>query len=816
MALTAKSSRSWWSRLHFLLRFAGLTGLLCSGIGAALAFLAGILSVKVLSDENFVRTTLLGQRGDLDSRVALGFLLGGGALALLAVLVEALVILRTAAGRRSAFGLNATVQVALAAILLVGINYLSSLYHVRADWTRARQFTLAPEIQSQLRQLKEPTTIVVYQRHKTFGQLADKPDAYDYAAERKVVEKVKDLVEQFREFGPQFRVVVLDVEEDGYNEKLASLTKNARELREAIDAAPDNSIFFAAGNKVQRLSFNDFYELDKTASRQADGGRGNLVLLYQGVEPFARRVLNIDEKRPKIAVAVVHEWLTTEGPEEFGFGGLKKALTARGFDVRDVILKKWSEFAPMPEPAVYTYDESRFDRLEEQLTELDADIKNFEEELRDLTALQKLWTNSSLDDLTKKYAKQLGGRKVDEALRRRQLAFFEQNAMILRAVLSQYREDRKETNNEKASLNVDTAAEERRMTDLKAKLERSLADCDLLFIPRMTIRNVNIGDRIPNQLYRLDEGQVAAVKNFLKAGKPVLACFGPLNEHPSDRMRLTQFGPSGPDELEDALGNLGIKFGKQTVLFNVESKSFAERRTGLLVSGAGVEVPPVDFEGKTAAPRPLGKPDDSSPKKDNPIRASMRIAAHSLGKNLDLRVRYPRPIYYESPDKKVPEFEPEFVVTSGASWNEDQPFPTAQRTPRFEPPKPDDPNAGTPDEKRRGPFPIGVAVETNVPADWYADAKNTKPARVRVAAIGNGSLFTGTTLTPAKEELLLDTCNWLLGRDDLLPRADRVWDYPRVSLTSREYTLWRWGAWLGLPGLFTYMGLVVLMVRRLR
>src|SRR5207253_8850699 len=136
-------------------------------------------------------------------------------------------------------------------------------------------------------------------------------------------------------------------------------------LRTAIDQAPDNSIFFVAGGApsplplspaagergrgegaVQRLSFNDFYQLDKTASQE----QGNLVLLYQGVEPFARKVLNVDERRPRVGIAVVHEFLTTEGPEEYGMQGLRKALTAQGFEVKDVVLKRWPRMTP-PEPA---------------------------------------------------------------------------------------------------------------------------------------------------------------------------------------------------------------------------------------------------------------------------------------------------------------------------------------------------------------------------------------------------------------------------------------------------------------------------------
>src|SRR5262249_48228123 len=159
-----------------------------------------------------------------------------------ALLVEIIIMLGSTAGRRSAVGLHAVIQVSLAVVLLAGINLYSYRHYLRFDWTSNQQFTLPADIQEQLSKLRndEETTIVVYQRHKTFGQLTDKPDAYDYAAERKVVDKVKDLVDQFRELGPHFRVVVLDVEEEGYNDKLTALTASNKDLREAIDSAPEN------------------------------------------------------------------------------------------------------------------------------------------------------------------------------------------------------------------------------------------------------------------------------------------------------------------------------------------------------------------------------------------------------------------------------------------------------------------------------------------------------------------------------------------------------------------------------------------------
>ena len=182
----------------------------------------------------------------------------------------------------------------------------------------------------------------------------------------------------------------------------------------------------------------------------------------------------------------------------------------------------------------------------------------------------------------------------------------------------------------------------------------------------------------------------------------------------------------------------------------------------------------------------------------------MDITEDSLGKKLDIKLPNPRPVYFESPTGQKPAFEPEFMITSAATWNDDQPFPSQKRTPRFEPPKSDDLSKGTFEEKRRGPFPIAVAVEVPVPAAWLEGKKEAKPTMVRLAVIGSGGIFVGQTLSPAREELLLDTCNWLLGRDDLLPKSNVVWKFPRVTMSDKDETLWRWTGWLVLPGLFAY------------
>ena len=158
------------------------------------------------------------------------------------------------------------------------------------------------------------------------------------------------------------------------------------------------------------------------------------------------------------------------------------------------------------------------------------------------------------------------------------------------------------------------------------------------------------------------------------------------------------------------------------------------------------------------------------------------MTAHSVGKQFDLAM----PL---SPTDLVRAGqEPQAGLRAGfpavAVWLERGPaFPDGRAPPHFTPPSPSDPDNGTVDARRRGQFPIGVAVETALPESWGKDAKDKT---VRVAAIGQGEVFVGADLKPPQERLLLQTVNWLLGRDDYLPQAEHPWSYPRLALTPEE------------------------------
>src|SRR5262249_38413809 len=145
-----------------------------------------------------------------------------------------------------------------------------------------------------------------------------------------------------------------------------------------------------------------------------------------------------------------------------------------------------------------------------------------------------------------------------------------------------FRTERDTAVEDQRRLGVESVVEQRRISDIKAKMSRALADCDMLIIPRLTMTNVTTpAFNIPNSIHRLDEGQLEAGKDFLKEGKPGLFCLGPVNESPEDREP-----PSPePDGVEQILERLGVRLAKQTVLFDNEVGALAEYQASAQAQG---------------------------------------------------------------------------------------------------------------------------------------------------------------------------------------------------------------------------------------
>jgi len=852
------------TRFRFLVRVIGLTGVLAAVVGMAL-FASAFPSAKQWTVET-LQVSADGQHGPFAKSAAMTFAIGLGAVAI-AMVVEVIGGVLLVTGRRTVANTSATVATIAAVALLFFVNAYSFTHHTRHDFTRSQQFTLPADLASKLRSLRpeSPTTIIVLQKHRIFGSLSDDRDSFTKGAEEKVTEKVKDLVDLFREFGPRFNVEVLDTEAFGYRKRVAELTADAPELKAAIEAAPENSILFNANKRVQRLAFNEFLQLDKTSSDASHGGRGNLVLLPQGIDNFARRVLAVQERRPKVAVCVVHEWLTTAdtaGRSDYSLAGLKKSLTDNGFDVIDIILKKNWDSGSEPEPAAYTIQESKLERLEAELDSARDQFRSAQNDVKIVASIRKTFddvTNRPFRDrgefyvelaraaqirgwseIVAAYRKWLGeeGRPISEAnepdLRQALLAGIGRQATRAEQEVKDAEKVRAEAEDQvKLVYQDERSVQDRRVSEVKTKFAGLLADVDLVIIPRFTVMNAVIERRLNPSLHTLGKEQIEVLKDFMKAGKPVLACLGSLS---------VSNGPAadGSDDLEKLLAERGIELGRDTVLYDSEVKAFAAIKSGRQLGGGPADIPPL-VVAESGPDAPKAKP--------NPVGAAVKLTARSVDQKMDHRLTAPRPVYLAAGLQEHLPYAAEFVFTGPDSWNEERPFMRTDArgrptyTPRYEPTLDTDSRWGTRQAERKGPFPVGVAIEGRIPAAWINDAydreefvagmltpidgvlaagltaaatKLDRPTQ-RLIVFGSGSLFTGLKLDPPQEKLLVHSANWLTGRADRLPRADvPQWEFPRVEMSEREFYLWRYGTAVGLPLLAVYLGLMATMLRRLR
>ena len=862
------------TRLGSLFRFAvrglALLGGLAAAVGGVILRVErpDVFDVRSVDQiEPTVRPLADGTAGTLPQVGAI-LLVAGAAAVLLWLLVELVGGLFLAAGRKSAAGAGATIQVVLAAALLVIVNALSFQYFARHDCTRDKRFTLEQPLVDELKKLNPttPTTVVVVQKDVMSALEPDQSDPLTTAAQQKITEKVLDLIDELREqpdLRARFNVHVLRMKDEYAEAALADLTeplaakagetdaeRKAREtanreraaLKAGVEAAAENSVFVAGNGRVQRLPFAQFYLLDKAASAAEPGGRSryqNLVLNPQGKAAFVRKLLELERPKPKVALLTIHPFLTSrESTKEgavFTAAGLRASLEANGFEVLDVVLKKGWDEGTQISPAAATYDESKLDEVEadylaaaDALTEATVQVQAF-------GVMKQRTQTGTLAEVDRVFRKAIGREVKTEADREMLLKrLIQPNLEIWQGEA----EEAKKRLAEKEPVYLKYLADDkvlgnRRSNDVRAKLAAVVADADLLIVPRLTTVNLVGRFVITPSLFNLVQEQTDAVGAFLKAGKPVLFGLGPT------QVGRVRPGDEAGDEVEKMLARLGIEAGSQTVITAVEQAEMAKRRTASAFGGGTPDLPPLQLDLTPAGGKPA-----------NPIAVAVDQTGRSVRKPITVSQSGYRPLYLAPAVAARMAYSPELLHTTADAWNEDRPLVEGNYVPKFEPTKPDDPKKGTREEEKKQQFLVGVAAAVPVPPAWlnptvYAAAVaaggplgvglplgdlamaaapgellgGANRPTVRVAVFGHGGLFNGPKLEPGQEALLLNTVNWQLRRDDRLPTAVPAadqWRFPRVPLDEKRQTYWSLGAWLGLPLLAAVLGTVALMLRRLR
>jgi hypothetical protein len=276
-----------------------------------------------------------------------------------------------------------------------------------------------------------------------------------------------------------------------------------------------------------------------------------LVLLPQGVDSFARRILAVQERRPKVAICVIHGFLGTEGIDDFTHAGLKKTLTEHGFDVTDIVLKKWG--GGPPSAAAYTRQESKIEEIEGERELASLKVLVIREEVSDLGKIKEalgkvamrpvgdrvrfynsLYEGSKnrswleIISVFKKWEEKLS-EKTEPEFKKDLIEKLDAQKLVTEKQIAEFEKERQAIEDKlTAAYKDERSIQDRRITDVKAKLARLLADVDLLVLPRYTITNVTTGREIPPDLHALDKDQVEAIRDYMKSGRPVLALMGSI------------------------------------------------------------------------------------------------------------------------------------------------------------------------------------------------------------------------------------------------------------------------------------------------
>lgn len=837
------------STFRFAVRLLGLLGASTAALGGVLA---AVLAPQVLSADFWKSpvdslTPLVSGDAGTATQVGVCLALAGVGLVLVWLLVELAGGLFLVTGRKSAEGTLTFVLAALAVAVLVVVNWVSVEFYGRGDFTRDKRFTLDRALVDDLKKLdpNTPTTVLVLQLDKTSAFDPDQPDAVTSYAQQKITEKVLDLIDELRqhpELSARFDVHVLSRKDEKFEERLGVITGDKPELRAAVEAAPESSIFFASNRRVRRMPFGQFYMLDKTASRgkEAVGGEANpaaanLVLAPQGKERFVRALVGLERRQPKIGLLTIHPYLTSRKPEDEGTAafssfGLRSALERDGCEVIDVVLKKGWDGGTGLSPSAGTFDESKLEEIEAEYLGASESALESVIERRNLEIVRERVQNAPIAQVEANFrAVAPRGQRTEPEYRQFLLT------RVIDPSVAQLKTDEEEANKRVAALEPeyrkllgdDRVQADRRAADVYAKLKASVADCDLLIIPRYTTMSLVNGQVISPTLYPLAKSQTDVVREFLTAGKPVLFAFGPAT------------GSRGPgatsDDNELLLQRLGFELGTQTVLTSAEAAAMKKPST---LGDRSVQLPTLEVV-----------------RNDNPVATAFDRANRTVDGTLELKRSGYRPIYL-APRAKPFANSPVVLQTTEDAWNEDRPVPESAGRPgsrpyfpKFDTLKPDDPKKGTREEEKKQKFVVGVAAEVPVPAEWTnpnaavmqatvamgatgdlgfgpgvaaavltPDAFQPKATdkTVRVAVFGHGGFFVGRKLDPGQEALLVSTVNWQLGRDDSLPKdvpdADK-WRYPRVPLDDKQQAFWQIGGLAGLPFVAFLLGVVALLFR---
>ncbi len=195
---------------------------------------------------------------------------------------------------------TSAVGIVLAAALLLGFNYLAARHWARADWTRARIYSLSEQTKKILAGLQAPVRVTVFMTPR----------------QSRLLPEVKELLIRYQALSPKIEVEYLDPERN---------PARAEALIQESAGVRLNTVVFRSGDKKKFVPEDKLADFDFAG--MGAGGAPSLKA-FKGEEAFTSAIVSVTEtKQPKIVFSKGHNEASLDSSERGrGYADVKQML----------------------------------------------------------------------------------------------------------------------------------------------------------------------------------------------------------------------------------------------------------------------------------------------------------------------------------------------------------------------------------------------------------------------------------------------------------------------------------------------------------
>jgi ABC-type uncharacterized transport system involved in gliding motility auxiliary subunit len=234
--------------------------------------------------------------------------------------------------RKFAFGLNAGVALALAALLAGMVNYLSARHYLRSDWSRSGYYALSDKTLALLQGLSNRIDVIAF-----------------FQPGHELYEDVDNLLKEYESASDRLRVERVDPDRN---------LARTEELALRYKVAERNVVVFGNGPRSRVVSADDLSEMDYSAVLQ--GGEAERTA-FKGEMVFSSAIENITQGRtPTVYFLKGHGERDLEERDRRGFSRLKQEVERDNIAIRSLVLGERTDIPPDADALVIAGPRVRF------------------------------------------------------------------------------------------------------------------------------------------------------------------------------------------------------------------------------------------------------------------------------------------------------------------------------------------------------------------------------------------------------------------------------------------------------------------------